>query len=84
MYAPLSMGSIIYSEGYWTETSHSPTSEDDLYMVFMSLPRQISECPCGHSAQLWEKVLGGREGERYLCFTKAEKVGPSCLSLPLS
>ena len=35
---------------------------------------QIESCLCGHEAQLWEKVLGGNTGERYLCFTKEEKV----------
>ncbi|KAL5466840.1 hypothetical protein EMCRGX_G030991 [Ephydatia muelleri] len=31
----------------------------------------------GHinSANLWEKVMGGQDGERYLCYTKEEKDG---------
>lgn len=41
--------------------------------MHFTLP-QISECPCGHNAQLWEKVLGGEEGERYICYTKEDKV----------
>lgn len=35
----------------------------------------ISKCPCGHEAQLWEKVYGGKEGTRFLCFTKEDKDG---------
>ena len=35
---------------------------------------QVDKCPCGQDAQLWEKVLGGQSGERYLCFTKEDKV----------
>ena len=31
---------------------------------------QLTECPCGHNAQLWEKVYGGEDRTRYLCFTK--------------
>ncbi len=31
---------------------------------------QLIECPCGHEAQLWEKVRGGLDNNRYLCFTK--------------
>lgn len=30
----------------------------------------LTECPCGHDAQLWEKVHGGADRSRYLCFTK--------------
>ena len=35
---------------------------------------QIKKCPCGHDAQLWEKVIGGEPGKRYLCFTRDKKV----------
>lgn len=41
---------------------------------FVGLCVQIETCPCGHEAQMWEKVLGGESGERYLCFTKQDKV----------
>ena len=35
---------------------------------------QITKCPCGHDAQLWEKVIGGESGKRYLCFTSDKTV----------
>ena len=57
--------------------SFLPASPDSLLAFFPFLPpcpHQIETCPCGHEAQMWEKVLGGESGERYLCFTKEDKV----------
>ena len=49
-------------------------------MYMYAVRSQIETCPCGHEAQLWEKVLGGESGKRYLCFTKEEKVWYTCMS----
>ena len=38
---------------------------------------QVTKCPCDHDAQLWEKVIGGESGKRYLCFTRDKTVGNS-------
>ena len=47
-------------------------NHDHAQCLFLFL--QIEKCPCGHEAQMWEKLLGGQSGERYLCFSKEEKV----------
>lgn len=47
-----------------------------VHVRFVGLCVQIETCPSGHEAQMWEKVLGGESGERYLCFSKEDKVGP--------
>ena len=39
-----------------------------------SLFPQVTECPCHHDAQLWEKVIGGEAGTRYICFAKDKTV----------
>ena len=43
-------------------------------LVLNCVPFQITACPCGHDAQLWEKVIGGESGTRYLCFSKEDQV----------
>ena len=49
--------------------------EDIMLMinVFCCL-QQVEETPCGHEANLWEKFLGGKTEQRFICFTKADKV----------
>ena len=49
------------------------TDTMDLIPLF-AVSVQILETPCGHEANLWEKFIGGKSAERYLCFTKTEKV----------
>jgi hypothetical protein len=32
--------------------------------------KMINHCPCGHDAQLWENVIGDKDQERYIAYTK--------------
>ena len=68
-----------------TQQSHAltltPLLSFTLFFHNLFVFLQVTKCPCDHDAQLWEKVIGGEAGTRYICFVKDNTVSVGLLKI---